>query len=136
MKDSLVFLKVTLLASVLFSLLGFAIEKDQSDYSYKLSIISNSREVEFFDLEITSEIDTIEVKVIVEFKGLTTPFEKVLPSGIHEISIRTIGERGSISSKVHGVFNGRERGSAAGSSKNTILKAGPNGTFESISEHD
>lgn len=85
-------------------------------------------------MKITSKIEGGNDKEIFELKHLKTPLEKELPPGIHEMLIRSEGESGSIESKIEGVVNGKKKGNATGTFKNTILKAGPNGRYEANHE--
>lgn len=98
-------------------------------YTYQLTITSINDEEQNFDVEITSKsvLSTEPVKIVL--LNQITPFERNLESGEHVIIVEHLGEQGGIKSKIVGIQDGENKGSASSDDKRTILKAGPGGHY-------
>lgn len=114
----------------ILSFLSFNTIDHSGKYTYEFTVKSQTEHVEYFDLKIVSYLENSDDEKVMELENVNTPFEKILSSGKHEIYVYGKGGDGTLYSKVQGLVLGKRKGSASGSFKNTILKAGPGGSYK------
>jgi hypothetical protein len=107
-------------------------------YTFELTVKSQKEGISIFDLTIEGHILTSNgdpVPFRFKKKGLQTPYHLDLESGQYKITVEKQSGEGTIISKVQGIQDRRKMGSSQGSSKKTILEAGPGGTYRASGEN-
>ena len=125
------FIKYLIFGVFIISAVNMTIENEQSKYTYVLSVESLTDQIESFDLEIERIDEKTNKRELFKSKSVITPYRKELQSGIYEIKLISKNKRGSIISKIQGVYEGKEVGSALGTFKKSILKVGQ-GSYEAL----
>jgi hypothetical protein len=111
--------------------------KTAGAYSYDLTVNSQTADAAVFDLTITGYSLTQKGEKAtfrMNKKNLKTPYQLSLKNGRYTIRVASQAKSGGVVSKVQGMQNGKDMGSASNDDRITILEVGPGGQYAARGE--